>query len=80
MKRFESFHVIIAAAGSGSRFRSSLPKQYALLAGKPVLRHTLEVFLGIPELLSLTVVIDPGHQILYKQAVQGLDLPPPITG
>lgn len=72
MQRFESFHVIIAAGGRGSRFGAALPKQYALLAGKPVLRRTLEVFLALPELLSLTVVVDPDHRGLYEEAVQGL--------
>lgn len=80
MKRIEPFHVIIAAGGSGSRFGHGVPKQYAFLAGKPVLRYTLEVFLGIPELLSLTVVIDPGHQALYEEAVKGLGLRPPVPG
>lgn len=33
---------IIVAAGSGSRFGASLPKQYCLLDGKPVLMHTID--------------------------------------
>lgn len=36
--------VIIVAGGSGLRFGGTLPKQYALLNGKPVLQHTLEAF------------------------------------
>lgn len=35
-------HVIITAAGSGSRFGASLPKQFCLLAGRPVLMRTIE--------------------------------------
>ena len=35
-------HVIIVAAGSGRRFGSPLPKQFCMLAGKPVLAHTLD--------------------------------------
>ncbi|MBK6897453.1 MAG: bifunctional 2-C-methyl-D-erythritol 4-phosphate cytidylyltransferase/2-C-methyl-D-erythritol 2,4-cyclodiphosphate synthase [Alphaproteobacteria bacterium] len=80
MQRFESFHVIVVAAGKGIRFGSALPKQYALLAGKPVLRHTLEVFLALPGLLSLTVVIDPDHQEYYEKTIEGLDLPPAVYG
>ncbi|MDE6099125.1 MAG: 2-C-methyl-D-erythritol 4-phosphate cytidylyltransferase [Muribaculaceae bacterium] len=34
-------HVIIVAAGSGSRFGANVPKQYCSLAGVPVLIHTL---------------------------------------
>lgn len=33
---------IIVAAGSGSRFGASLPKQYCLMNGRPVLMHTIE--------------------------------------
>ena len=35
-------HVIIVAAGSGSRFGSTLPKQFCELMGRPVLMHTVE--------------------------------------
>ncbi len=35
---------IIVAAGSGSRFGSAIPKQFADLCGKPVIIHTLERF------------------------------------
>ncbi len=76
----QPFHVLIAAAGSGERFGSGLPKQYALLQGKPVLRHTLETFLSLPGLASLHVLIQPDHKDLYHDAVRGLDLPGPIYG
>jgi len=37
-----SLHVIILAAGQGSRMRSSLPKVVHSLAGKPMLQHVLD--------------------------------------
>jgi 2-C-methyl-D-erythritol 4-phosphate cytidylyltransferase/2-C-methyl-D-erythritol 2,4-cyclodiphosphate synthase len=37
---------IIVAAGRGSRAGGDLPKQWQMLAGKPVLAHTLEAFAG----------------------------------
>ena len=76
----KGFHVLIAAAGAGVRFGGDRPKQYAVLNGKPVLRHTLDVFLSHPDLTSLRVIINPDHQSLYKEAIAGLDLPPPIYG
>jgi 2-C-methyl-D-erythritol 4-phosphate cytidylyltransferase len=34
---FVRYHALIPAAGAGARFGADLPKQYSLLAGKPVL-------------------------------------------
>lgn len=74
------FHVLIAAAGRGTRLGGDIPKQYMKIAGKPVLRHSVETFLGIPGCRSLTIIIDPQDAKLYHEAVSGLDLPAPITG
>lgn len=74
------FHVLIPAAGTGTRTGLAVPKQYRLVAGKMILRHTIEKFLGIQGLKSLRVIIDPQHADLYRQAVDGLDLPPPVEG
>lgn len=71
---------LIVAAGRGSRFGGPLPKQYALLAGKPVLRHTLEAYQLAREINSLRVVIAPGDQSSYASATEGLDLPAPVLG
>jgi 2-C-methyl-D-erythritol 4-phosphate cytidylyltransferase/2-C-methyl-D-erythritol 2,4-cyclodiphosphate synthase len=71
---------LIVAAGRGSRFGGPLPKQYALLAGRPVLRHTLEAWRSAPQINGLRVVIANGDENYYADAVAGLDLPPPIPG
>jgi 2-C-methyl-D-erythritol 4-phosphate cytidylyltransferase/2-C-methyl-D-erythritol 2,4-cyclodiphosphate synthase len=71
---------LIVAAGRGSRFGGPLPKQYALLAGRPVLRHTLEAYRSAPEINQLRVVIAPGDETHYAAAVEGLRLPEPVLG
>ena len=38
----QGIYNIIVAAGSGSRFGASLPKQYCLLNSRPVLMHTID--------------------------------------
>ena len=50
---------IIPAAGIGVRMQSQTPKPYLMLAGKPILAHTLEVFEGIKEVQEVTVVAHP---------------------
>jgi 2-C-methyl-D-erythritol 4-phosphate cytidylyltransferase/2-C-methyl-D-erythritol 2,4-cyclodiphosphate synthase len=68
--------VLIVAAGKGERAGTVLPKQYEKLAGRPILRRTVEAFAGMP----VHVVIGPGQSELAAQALAGLDLPAPITG
>ncbi|ADY51696.1 2-C-methyl-D-erythritol 4-phosphate cytidylyltransferase [Pseudopedobacter saltans DSM 12145] len=38
------YFAIIVAGGSGKRMHSSIPKQFLLLNGKPILMHTIEKF------------------------------------
>lgn len=50
---------VIAAAGLGRRMQTDIPKTYLLLAGKPILIHTLEVFEQVPEVHEVLVVVHP---------------------
>lgn len=72
--------VLIVAAGSGSRHGGDLPKQYQSLAGRPLLRHTVEAFMAHPQIGEVRVVIGESHQDLYAKAVGDLALAPPIIG
>jgi 2-C-methyl-D-erythritol 4-phosphate cytidylyltransferase/2-C-methyl-D-erythritol 2,4-cyclodiphosphate synthase len=54
--------VVIVAAGRGSRMGGDLPKQWRLLAGRPVLAHTLAAFAGLP----VVVVIHPDDRALAE--------------
>ncbi len=45
--------VIIVAAGRGSRMGGDLPKQWQMLAGRPVLAHTIAAFAGLPVILVI---------------------------
>jgi 2-C-methyl-D-erythritol 4-phosphate cytidylyltransferase len=61
---------LIAAGGSGSRAGGAKPKQYQVLAGRPVLAHTLRVFAALPgvnQTLVLTAPQDP-HWPAFEQA------------
>lgn len=62
-----SVHIIVVAAGSGSRFGSALPKQFCLLAGKPVLMHAIErLRAALPE-AGMTVVLSPAMRPLWSE-------------
>ena len=48
---------IIAAAGSGTRFNSPVPKQFLEILGKPVLVHTIERFELCPAIGEIVLVL-----------------------
>ncbi len=50
---------IVPAAGIGVRMGNSIPKPYLLLAGKPILAHTLGVFEKIKDIQEVTLVVHP---------------------
>jgi len=52
---------LIVAGGNGSRMESDLPKQFILLAGKPILMHTIEAFDQCN--VSDIIVVLPSNQI-----------------
>ena len=72
--------VVIVAAGSGSRVGGEIPKQYQTLGGAPVIRLTTLAFLGHPDIHRIQLVIGDGHEPLCREAMAGLDLPPPVRG
>ena len=71
---------LIVAGGRGNRFGGPLPKQYALLGGQPILRHTLAVFRATPGIDRIQVVIASGDEAPYQTAIAGFDLPSPVEG
>ncbi len=73
-------HALIVAGGRGVRAGEGVPKQYRRVGGAPVLRHAVKAFLSHPRVAGVQVVIHPDDDILYAEAVVGLDLPPPVAG
>ncbi|MBU1329354.1 MAG: 2-C-methyl-D-erythritol 4-phosphate cytidylyltransferase [Gammaproteobacteria bacterium] len=49
------FWALIPAAGVGSRMAADRPKQYLMLEGRCILEHTLDCFLGHPQLRGLAI-------------------------
>ena len=51
----EGVAVVLLAGGVGSRMKADRPKQFLELDGKPVLRHSLELFMRLKGINSITV-------------------------
>ena len=66
---------VLVAAGSGSRFGAEQPKQYAMLAGKPVVRWAAETL--APHVSLLQPAGDPAR---LMEALAGLNHLPPVPG
>lgn len=67
-----SLSVVIPAAGVGSRMGASVPKQYLLIGGKPVLGLTLERFAAMPFVVEVVVACSPEYAGTVHEAGRGL--------
>lgn len=76
--------VLIVAAGRGTRAAtgSSVPKQYRMLGGRPVLARSVEAFATHPRVGAIQVVIHPDDRPLYDACCGSLPAPlmPPVAG
>ena len=61
--------LLVVAAGRGARVGGDEPKQYRLLAGRPLLSHTLEALASAHDFLATTVVIHPDDRARYAKAI-----------
>ena len=60
---------LIVAAGSGVRAGGAIPKQFAMLAGRPMIAHSFETMSGHPRIDEVVVVVAPGAEAMVAQAL-----------
>jgi 2-C-methyl-D-erythritol 4-phosphate cytidylyltransferase len=61
--------VIIVAGGSGSRMKSIIPKQFIVVAGKPILQHTIDRFFNWKQDIDLVLVLPKNEINTWQQLV-----------
>ncbi len=71
---------LLMAAGSGSRFGAPQPKQYSILAGRPVIRHAAEALLREGGVDALLPVCAPEMMPVVLAALEGLPCLAPVAG
>ena len=54
-------YIIIVAGGKGERMETTTPKQFLLLAGKPILMHTLDAFFRYDLQINIILVLPQAH-------------------
>jgi 2-C-methyl-D-erythritol 4-phosphate cytidylyltransferase/2-C-methyl-D-erythritol 2,4-cyclodiphosphate synthase len=70
---------LVVAAGSGDRAGGDTPKQYRMVAGRPLLAHAID-HLAHPRIDEIQIVIGEGQEAAYRAAIGDRSLPSPITG
>ena len=79
-------HVLVVAAGRGSRAGAGLPKQFRPVAGEPLIARTMRAMLASPMIGDVTPVIHPDDEGLFAESMAFLDqsfaarLAPPAHG
>ena len=63
-------YALVPCAGVGARAGTGAPKQYALLAGRAVVAHTLAALQAVPRLVATLVVLAPADAA-FERAVPG---------
>ena len=58
------FFVLMPCAGQGARSGSATPKQYQLLAGVPMVLHTLAAFQAVARVRQVWIVVAPADRFL----------------
>ena len=66
--------VIIVAGGSGRRMQSSLPKQFMILGGEPVVARTINTFAEALPGAEIVVVLPEEHIALWKNLAARFDV------
>jgi 2-C-methyl-D-erythritol 4-phosphate cytidylyltransferase/2-C-methyl-D-erythritol 2,4-cyclodiphosphate synthase len=71
---------LVVAAGRGTRFGGTVPKQYLPLGAATVLRHAAASFTQHPRIAGVQVVIRDEDRAIFAAATVGLPLLPPVPG
>lgn len=69
-------HALLPTAGTGSRLGGELPKQFQLLAGKPMVSYALKAFKETSQIQSIWIGVSPGfidNPVIQKIADSGVD-------
>jgi 2-C-methyl-D-erythritol 4-phosphate cytidylyltransferase/2-C-methyl-D-erythritol 2,4-cyclodiphosphate synthase len=71
---------LILAGGSGTRLGGETPKQYLPLAGRTILRRTIEAFAAHAGVDAVRVVVRPEDFDRYRQAAGDVPILAPVEG
>jgi len=66
-------YALIVAGGSGKRMNSHLPKQFLVIAGKPILMYTIEAFHSYSKNIDIILVLPDNQHSFWKKLCDDYD-------
>ncbi len=69
---------IVLSGGKGKRMERRQPKQYLLLAGKPIIMHSIERIDSIEEINEIIIVCEEEYVLAVKLMVEQYNISTPI--
>lgn len=73
------YTVVLLSGGTGSRMKKDVPKQYLLLAGKPVIMHTLERIDKLPDIEKIVVVCADNYVSSIQEMIEQYNISVPVV-
>jgi 2-C-methyl-D-erythritol 4-phosphate cytidylyltransferase len=71
-------YALIVAGGKGTRIKSSLPKQFIELIGKPILLHTIEAFYRYSDKINIVLVLPEDDFEIWNVICKNFNFTKPI--
>ena len=72
-------YALIVAGGKGTRIKSSLPKQFIELVGKPILLHTIEAFISYSDNIKIILVLPEDDFPIWESICKKFNFSYPIV-
>ena len=71
-------YALIVAGGKGTRIKSTLPKQFIELNGKPIVLHTVEAFYRYSKKVTVILVLPEGDFTLWDTLCRKFNFTKPV--
>jgi len=72
-------YALLVAGGKGTRIKSSLPKQFIELVGKPILLHTIEAFISYSDNIKIILVLPEDDFPIWESICKKFNFSYPIV-